>query len=519
MIERDRAVAVVAASALFDEEWYAAQVGRGFGSRAEAAAAYVDGAASSEVSPHPLFEPTWVYPAGRWRESAPDPLSHFLARADRDELATHPLLPDHAEAFAREATPDSLLPKTTGPRAAWAEVRAAAFASLSDQATSPPRPTPPRVSVVISAAGGFRPACRWLRRLYRTDAKDDPDVELVIEASDPTDRRLALVTAVSLPGCVVARPGDPTRATLTVRIDDTGLEPPPWPWLHHLLDRLADPAVGRVGPLLVEPDQTVVAAAALPGSAGADPFLRGETPADAARMAHLPVPDLWPGVVAFRTAEGPRDPAYVVPDARVVVPEPAGFETVAARPPQPAERELWRAAGFEGPGRPLRVVEGRPALRWAIDIAAPLAPRGRRWGDDPFARSLAAALERLGQWVTVDHPETRARASRDHDDVVLVIRGLDPVAPTGADAGVAARLLWVISHPAEVTRRGVRALRRRARRLAPVGRRPHGGLGAARSGRCSSAPTPPASTPASPSRTAARRCSSWATPGGPSVRS
>ena len=166
------------------------------------------------------------------------------------------------------------------------------------------------------------------------------------------------------------------------------------------------------------------------------------------------MPDLWPGVVAFRTAEGPRDPAYVVPAARVVAPSGhrAGRAAAAAsdgRDHTPAD--LWRAAGFEGPGRPLRVVEGRPALRWAIDIAAPLAPRGRRWGDDPFARSLAAALERLGQWVTVDHPETRARASRDHDDVVLVIRGLEPVGPTEADAGVAARLLWVISHPAEVS--------------------------------------------------------------------
>ena len=200
-------------------------------------------------------------------------------------------------------------------------------------------------------------------------------------------------------------------------------------------------------------------------------------------MAHLPVPDLWPGVVAFRTAEGPRDPAYVVPAARVVVPSRHRWSSSdrserVETSVETAHQDLWRAAGFEGPGRPLRVVEGRPALRWAIDIAAPLAPRGRRWGDDPFARSLAAALERLGQWVTVDHPETRARASRDHDDVVLVIRGLEPVAPTAADAGVAARLLWVISHPAEVS----------AEECAPydvvlaashrVGRRPRDGVGA-----------------------------------------
>ena len=240
-------------------------------------------------------------------------------------------------------------------------------------------------------------------------------------------------------------------------------------------------------------------------------------------MAHLPVPELWPGVVAFRTAEGPRDPAYVVPAARVVVPSDAArwSRTVAAatRLETSGGADLWRAAGFEGPGRPLRVVEGRPALRWAIDIAAPLAPRGRRWGDDPFARSLAAALERLGQWVTVDHPETRARASRDHDDVVLVIRGLEPVGPTEADAGVAARLLWVISHPAEVTRRGVRAVRRRARRLAPMGRRPRGGVGAR--GPAAAPVHRRHPLPPRPRRAghAARRCSSWATRGGPSARS
>ncbi len=53
--------------------------------------------------------------------------------------------------------------------------------------------------------------------------------------------------------------------------------------------------------------------------------------------------------------------------------------------------------------------------------------------------------------MTVDHPETRTRASRDHDDVVLVLRGLEPVSPTPADRDVPARLLWVISHPDEVT--------------------------------------------------------------------
>ena len=328
-------------------------------------------------------------------------------------------------------------------------MRAAALSSIADPAaTATADPAPVDVTVVLPVTDGFRRVCWWLRRLYRTEVvRAGTSLELLVVAGTDADRRIAAVTALSLPGTRVVGSADRAAGAVTV-VADPALEPPDWPWLHHLVDRLADPSVGRVGPLLVEADQTVVSAGALPA-----PFLRGETPADAARAAHLPVPDLGPGVVAFRTADGPRDPAYVVPDARVVVPPSRAGRAAAEEDGggSTSEAERWRAAGFEGPGRPLRVVEGRPALRWAIDIAAPLAPRGRRWGDDPFARSLAAALERRGQWVTVDHPETRARGSRDHDDVVLVLRGLDPVAPTPADAGVAARLLWIISHPAEVT--------------------------------------------------------------------
>ena len=210
-----------------------------------------------------------------------------------------------------------------------------------------------------------------------------------------------------------------------------------------------------------------------PGALARAPFLRGETPADAARAAHLPVPDLWPGVVAFRTADGPRDPAYVVPDG------PGGRAAAARRSRTrrgadgsgPRRPISGGRRGSTGPGRPLRVVEGRRALRWAIDIAAPLAPRGRRWGDDPFARSLAAALERRGQWVTVDHPETRARGlARPRRRRAGAARPRAGGAHARGRATSPARLLWVISHPAEVTAAGVRAVRPGARRLPRLGR-------------------------------------------------
>ncbi|WP_210648653.1 glycosyltransferase [Nocardioides sp. SYSU D00065] len=140
-----------------------------------------------------------------------------------------------------------------------------------------------------------------------------------------------------------------------------------------------------------------------------------------------------------------------------------------ATPPPDRARELLRAAGLEVtdqrnrrvstdpedrtapavlvPELVVRAVEGihesPPRLRWAVDIAAPAAARGDRWGDTYFARSLAAALEARGQHVAVDRRDARERSSRDHDDVLLVLRGLDRVTPRPGLLNVE----WIISHP------------------------------------------------------------------------
>ncbi|CAA9382247.1 MAG: hypothetical protein AVDCRST_MAG60-976 [uncultured Nocardioides sp.] len=131
--------------------------------------------------------------------------------------------------------------------------------------------------------------------------------------------------------------------------------------------------------------------------------------------------------------------------------------------------ELWRSTGFEVTGvrsqrvsadpddpdsdsvllqqQVVRTVQGinehPPRLRWTIDTAAPAGPRGERWGDTHFARSLSAALERSGQDVSVDSRDARLRTSREHDDVVLVLRGLDLVEPHPT----ALNMQWIISHP------------------------------------------------------------------------
>lgn len=145
----------------------------------------------------------------------------------------------------------------------------------------------------------------------------------------------------------------------------------------------------------------------------------------------------------------------------------AGFETVgvrhvlidtaAGRPSRrlgPKDRPLAVPRSRVVPSRErLEIVEGLPRLRWTIDLASPPGPKGESWGDTHFARSLAAALERLGQRVAVDSRQLRHRASRDQDDVLLVLRGLDRVEPR---PGVLS-LEWIISHPDLVDAEEMRA--------------------------------------------------------------
>jgi len=91
----------------------------------------------------------------------------------------------------------------------------------------------------------------------------------------------------------------------------------------------------------------------------------------------------------------------------------------------------------------LQVDEARPRLRWTIDLASPGGLKGDQWGDTHFGRSLAEALRRDGQHVAVDRRTVRHRESRDLDDVLLVLRGLDEPRPR---VGVV-NLEWIISHP------------------------------------------------------------------------
>lgn len=86
-------------------------------------------------------------------------------------------------------------------------------------------------------------------------------------------------------------------------------------------------------------------------------------------------------------------------------------------------------------------------LRISIKTPVPSSKWARQWGDYHFAQGLQRALERLGHGVRVDiHPEWD-RSESYGDDAVIVLRGLKTYTPQLHQVN----LLWVISHPEQVT--------------------------------------------------------------------
>ncbi|MDF2664884.1 MAG: hypothetical protein K0R81_734 [Microbacterium sp.] len=141
-----------------------------------------------------------------------------------------------------------------------------------------------------------------------------------------------------------------------------------------------------------------------------------------------------------------------------------GIRSAVSDRHSPGTDDVLRRAGWEpvdeGPWprirRPRRTVvreDGTevPVLRWALRTATPVGPRAEGWGDTHFARALAAALRRQGQEVVIDSYAARTRPTRHLDDVTVALRGPEPL--EASPFGVS--LLWVISHPDEITRADV----------------------------------------------------------------
>lgn len=94
-----------------------------------------------------------------------------------------------------------------------------------------------------------------------------------------------------------------------------------------------------------------------------------------------------------------------------------------------------------------RIRENSPR-RWGIRHAAIGGPRGDRWGDTLYVESLASSLRAQGEEVVTFRHGANIETRCLHDDVNLVIRGLDRVHPVPG----AVNILWILSHPEAISR-------------------------------------------------------------------
>lgn len=277
-------------------------------------------------------------------------------------------------------------------------------------------------------------------------------------------------------------------------------------WLAPMLERLQDPDVMACQPLLLYPDDSIQTAGTvfmkedrLPGH-----FLANHPPEDGATAAEGKFPAITGACMLWRTqdivANKGFDPYFVngMEDIDLCLRaldgnhsyfavEPASLVThfesktpgrgrhiVSNRQsfmdrwcgklPAP-NMELYVKAGFElahvGGDQNLipspRPVVYRPAvsgkLRWGIRYAAIGGSRGDRWGDTHYVRSFADSLRSQGHEVVTYRHGHNAETNQNFDDINVVIRGLDKLNPIPG----AFNVLWVISHPEEVTVEEIRA--------------------------------------------------------------
>lgn len=359
---------------------------------------------------------------------------------------------------------------------------------------SPAPGTRSDVSVVLPLPAGPRRLLEWVA------TTSDPGVEVVLGAAGASRaaRLLGGTVAELLPGVRVADlPADAgpqallnacaARSHGSVLVLARGGTHPPEPGLAPLVAAVGD-GVAAAQPLVLDAERLVQSAGAVLGPDGPSLLLAGHPAHDAVRLGTVRIPAAAGAVVAVRRdawdAVGGLDESWPVPYAEtdltlrtaaaglggtVLVPHVHVRNDGRYGAPRPTQRAaatlrerhdlpttdlaaLLAPVGLapaedataEVPLRALRGIhEEPPRLRWALDIASPAGPHGDDWGDTAFARSLAAALGRLGQHVAVDHSTARGRATRSLDDVVLALRGLEPVTPRPGPLSV----VWVISHP------------------------------------------------------------------------
>lgn len=216
---------------------------------------------------------------------------------------------------------------------------------------------------------------------------------------------------------------------------------------------------GPVAPLWLDDAGVIVSAGLVVRGGRHHHLLSGHPPEDAhAAGEQIAVPRIAAATFARPVGHPADAPGRTLSTAVVRAPRRLPPGEPASGPDTDLETYLrpagltWRAEGNGRPRAQRRPAGSTPAgayprLRWALKTAAPAGRPGEFWGDTHFARGVADALRRLGQDVIIDSYAARRRPTAGLDDVVLALRGPEPI---DAQPG-AVSLMWIISHPDEMT--------------------------------------------------------------------
>lgn len=467
----------ILAADIVDPDLIAAQ---GFRSARHAVRAYVRGGFRQGVVLNPLLMERLV--ASQLSDVGRVPALYAYLINDRRTIRTS--VNWDAPGYAARH-PDSLTDPAGPLGHAWRRARREGWIGLGTGG-APVRVAWPQVLGCVQRDTEIAPAGRPARLLYvceiapnasnLADALEsvitlaDEGVESVIRLDRATagDSAAAMQVPLWMPGVRVVDERTPltsleatTQATtLLVRGPEADIDVAS-------LRRLARAGGARpAAPLWLGPDGTIVSAGMMTHDGRAFPLLAGHPSEDAIALGSE-VPVVSRSGRTFARPVGAKDSvgAVTVTDAIVRTSTSVVGAHIGAPSSEidtsrldallaPASLRVagWRPDGCPELARVRRTVtleDGSqiPSLRWAIKIAAPPGPPGEYWGDTHFARGLADALRRLGQDVVIDAYAARDRATGALDDVVLALRGPEPISPSAH----ARSLLWVISHPDEIT--------------------------------------------------------------------
>lgn len=501
-----RAFRTLSDSPLFDAAWVAAQVGRPLSVR-QAVRAYVADPSNVSPHPLFDPVSVGLQGAGdrsaleEFLSDGGRRLGSTHPLIDLDTLRTrHPDADLHEQGpvagWLASATDGSALPSPPwADSITWSDVRRRSADTLATGRAieAAPGPTAAATSVVaVVTDESIADAASWWRMRGAAGATEAIELVLVATGLTRTNRVLVDLLAAADPSTsVVSVPSGSGVAhgwNLGVEASGAPVVVLAGPGQHldrdgitRLAECLHERGAALVQPLVLGPDELVVSAGAGFLGGRAFPLLAGHASSDARAAGHTQIAAPLGQLVAVdraallaaggfasdRSADaavtdlGLRidGPVLLCPEVWVQHGEPVAAVDgdLGGAEAERVTRSFYAAAGFDlapaptAAGGPIatphpRLEVGRehpPALRWTIDLASPPGPRGESWGDLHFGRALAAALERRGQRVSVDSHAGRHRPSRDLDDVVLVLRGLDRVAPRPALINVE----WIISHP------------------------------------------------------------------------